>query len=45
VTPQFEEAVAQIIEFGFNDIDSIVRILKEVNGDAAAAIDRLLEES
>jgi len=45
VAPEFEEAVAQITEFGFSDIDKIVKILKEVNGDTSAAIDKLLEEN
>jgi hypothetical protein len=45
VNPELELAVAQITEFGFTDIDKIVKILKEVNGDAGAAIDKLLEEA
>lgn len=45
VSPEHELAVSQITEFGFADIDKIVRILKEVNGDASAAIDKLLEEA
>jgi hypothetical protein len=45
VLPELELAVAQITEFGFADIDKIVKILKEVNGDAGAAIDKLLEEA
>jgi hypothetical protein len=44
VEPAFEMAVAQITEFGFSDVDKIVKILREVNGDTGAAIDRLLEE-
>jgi hypothetical protein len=45
VPPEHELAVSQIIEFGFSDIDKIVKILKEVNGDASATIDRLLEDA
>jgi hypothetical protein len=45
VMPELELAVAQITEFGFTDIDKIVKILKDVNGDASAAIDKLLEEA
>jgi len=45
VSKEFEVAVSQITEFGFTDIDKIVRILKEVNGDAGAAIDKLLENA
>jgi hypothetical protein len=45
VSPDMELAVAQITEFGFADIDKIVKILKEVNGDAGAAIDKLLEDA
>jgi len=45
VAPELEIAVAQITEFGFSDIDKIVKILKEVNGDASAAIDKLLEDA
>jgi hypothetical protein len=45
VRPEYEMAVAQITEFGFADIDKIVKILNEVNGDTSAAIDRLLEEA
>jgi hypothetical protein len=41
---QFEMAVSQITEFGFTDIDKIIQILREVNGDAGQAIDRLLAE-
>jgi len=44
VDPQFELAVSQITEFGFADIDKIVSILRDVNGDAGRAIDRLLAE-
>jgi len=44
VKPEYEIAVAQITEFGFSDIDKIVKILNEVNGDTGAAIDRLLED-
>jgi hypothetical protein len=44
VDPQFELAVSQITEFGFTDIDKIIAILRDVNGDAGRAIDRLLAE-
>jgi MinD superfamily P-loop ATPase len=45
VASELEMAVAQITDFGFTDIDKIVKILKEVNGDTSAAIDRLLEDA
>jgi hypothetical protein len=45
VVPELEMAVAQITDFGFTDIDKIVKILKEVNGDTSAAIDKLLEDA
>jgi hypothetical protein len=44
IPPQYEVAVAQITELGFADIDKIVKLLKEVNGDPAAVIDRLFAE-
>jgi hypothetical protein len=37
--------VARIADFGFMDVDKIVKVLGEVNGDAAAAIERLLEDA
>jgi len=40
---RLEQAVTQIVEFGFTDIDRIVQVLREVEGDTARAIDRLLE--
>jgi hypothetical protein len=45
ISAELVESVAQITEFGFSDIDKIVKILKEVNGDTSRAIDKLLEES
>jgi hypothetical protein len=46
VTPTaFEETVARIADFGFTDIERIVHVLNQVNGDAAAAIERLLEDA
>lgn len=44
LTP-FEETVARIAEFGFTDIDRILEVLNQVNGDAARAIEVLLEEN
>ena len=45
VTPELEQAVSQITELGFSDIDKIVKVLKENNGDCAVAIDKLLEDA
>lgn len=44
-TSEFEEAVARITEFGFTDVEKIVRVLREVDGDTGKAIDKLLEEN
>lgn len=43
VRPEYETAVSQITELGFADIDKIVKVLDEVNGDTSRAVDRLLE--
>jgi hypothetical protein len=45
VPSPLEEAVARITELGFSDIDKIVKILNDVNGDAGAAIDKLLMDN
>lgn len=45
VPSAFEETVARIADFGFTDVEKIVAVLNEVNGDAAAAIERLLEDA
>jgi hypothetical protein len=44
-TSEFEETVARIADFGFTDVERIVAVLGEVNGNAAAAIERLLEDA
>jgi MinD superfamily P-loop ATPase len=45
IRPEYELAVAQITDFGFNDIEKIIKVLNEVNGDASRALDRLLDEA
>jgi len=45
IPSEMVETVSRITDFGFTDIDKVVRVLKEVKGDAAAAIERLLEDS
>jgi hypothetical protein len=45
ISPELVETISQLTELGFSDIDKIVRILKEVNGDASRALDRLLAEN
>jgi len=37
-------AVAQVVEFGFNDVEKIVAYLKQEGGDIGKVIDRLLQE-
>lgn len=44
VDSSLEVPVAQITELGFSDIDKIVSILREENGDTARAVERLLAE-
>jgi hypothetical protein len=44
VEPALEMAVAQVTELGFTDIDRIVEILREEDGDAGRTIDRLLAD-
>jgi len=44
VDPEFEQAVATITDAGFNDIDKIVKYLREENGNTSNVFDRLLGE-
>jgi len=44
IPAEYVETVSRIADFGFTDIDKIVKVLTEVRGDAAAAIEKLLEE-
>lgn len=41
----YDDTVARVLDFGFTDIEQVVRVVNEVNGDASAAIERLLEDS
>jgi hypothetical protein len=45
ISPELVEKISQLTELGFSDIDKIVSILKEVNGDSSLALDRLLAEN
>jgi len=45
VPDEHVEAVTQLVELGFTDIDKVVRVLREVNGNTAQAIERLLEDA
>lgn len=45
IRPEYVEAVEQIVSFGFADIDKIATVLNAVNGDVAAAVERLLEDA
>jgi next-to-BRCA1 protein 1 len=42
---EFSMSVAQIVDFGFTDMDKIVAVLREENGDTGRTIDRLLAEN
>jgi hypothetical protein len=44
IRPEYVEAVEQIVGFGFTDIDKIARVINEVNGNVAEAVERLLDE-
>jgi hypothetical protein len=45
IPSQYVDSITQIVDLGFTDIEKVLRMLKEVNGDTAAAIERLLEEN
>jgi hypothetical protein len=44
MSEEFAMKVAQIVDFGFSDMERICKVLNEEEGDAGRTIDRLLQE-